>query len=182
MALPYRRGDAKAWAREHMRGVCNVVMPSFTSDLRRLNPEATCHDVRRSVALGFWGSLLASECGTTIDEMKQFIEIAAAEKPPHYHLVVHGSFDTLEDTIEICRFAETHRCAAVLLSYPLTFYPRAVDDIVKYTAAVSRGTSLGIVLFAIGFWGFRRLHPSAFPPEALVKMAQLDTVIALKYE
>ncbi len=182
MALPYRREEAKAWARAHMRGVCNVILPTFTADLRRLNPAAIRHDLRRSAALGFWGSLLASECGATLDEMKQFIEIAAGENPGGHHLVLHGSSDTLDDTIEMCRFAEAHGCVAVLLSYPLTFYPRTADDIVEFTAAVSRATGLGIILFAIGFWGFRRLHPSAFPPDALARMARLDTVIALKYE
>ncbi|MCL6552227.1 MAG: dihydrodipicolinate synthase family protein [Firmicutes bacterium] len=182
MALPYRRAEAKAWAKATMRGVCNVVMPTFTGDLRRLNPAAIRHDLRRSVACGFWGSLLASECGTTLEEMRQFIEIAAAEAPAGYHLVLHGSFDTLEDVIAMCRVAEGAGCTAVLLAYPLTFYPQSVDDIVAYTEAVSRATNLAIILFAIGFWGFRRLHPSAFPPEALVRMAQLDTVVALKYE
>ncbi len=182
MSLPYRRTEAKEWARAQMRGVCNVILPTFTSDLRQLNLDAIRHDVRRSAALGFWGSLLASECGATADEMKQFIETAASEKPANHHLVLHGSFDTADDVIAMCRFAEEHGCVAVLLSYPLTFYPLTSDDIVDYTAAVSRATDLGIVLFAIGFWGFRRLHPSAFPPDALVKMARFDTVVALKYE
>lgn len=182
MTLPYSRADAKTWARVHMRGVCNVIMPTFTADLKRLNAEAIRHDVRLSATRGFWGSLLASECGATHDEMRQFIEIAAAEAPAGHHLVLHGSFDTADDVIAMCRFAEAHGCVAVLLSYPLTFYPKTAADILAYTEAVSGGSNLGIILFAIGFWGFRRLHPSAFPPDALVEMARLDTVIALKYE
>ena len=182
MALPYRRHEAKDWARAQMRGVCNVIMPTFTSDLRRLNPEAIRHDVRRSARLGFWGSLLASECGATRDEMREFIQIAAAEKPAGHHLLLHGSFDTVQDVIEMCLLGEANGCSAVLLSYPLTFYPRSADEVHQYHAAVSEGTDLGIILFAIGFWGFRRLHPSAFPPEALARSVRLDTVIALKYE
>jgi 4-hydroxy-tetrahydrodipicolinate synthase len=182
MTVPYEREEAKSWAREKMRGVCNVVMPTFTSDLRQLNAAAIRHDVRRSAELGFWGSLLASECGATKEEMREFIEIAATERASGYHLVLHGSFDTFEDTLEMCRVAESCGCAAVLLSFPLTFYPRTADDIVEYVTAVSRATTLGIIVFAIGFWGFRRLHPSAFPPDAMAKIARLDTVIALKYE
>jgi dihydrodipicolinate synthase/N-acetylneuraminate lyase len=182
MSLPYSRRDAKDWARAHMRGVCNVVMPTFTGDLRRLNLEAIGHDLRRSGELGFWGSLLASECGATHDEMKAFIRFAEDQAPKGHHLVLHGSFDTRDDIIEMCRYAQDHGCVAVLLSFPLTFYPQTSDDIVAYVEAVSRGTDLGIIVFAIGFWGFRRLHPSAFPPDALVKIARLDTAIALKYE
>src|SRR5579875_2753543 len=158
MTLPYRRGEAKEWARERMRGCCDVLLPSFSSDLKRLNERA----IR--------------------DEMRRFIEIAAEEKPRDFHLILHGSFDTVEDVIEMARFGAEHGCEALLLSYPLGFYPKTVDEIVQYTEAVSRGTDLGILLFAIGFWGFRRLHPSGFPPEALVRMADIDTVIALKYE
>ena len=41
------------------RGVCNVIMPSFTSDLQALNEKAIRHDVRRNIELGFWGALLS---------------------------------------------------------------------------------------------------------------------------
>ena len=44
MALPYDKADARAWARETMRGVANVLTPTFTSDLSALNEEATRHD------------------------------------------------------------------------------------------------------------------------------------------
>jgi dihydrodipicolinate synthase/N-acetylneuraminate lyase len=168
-----------------MRGCCNVLMPTFTSDLARLNERAVRHDLRRCVELGFWGTLLVSECGTTLAEMKRFIEVAAEERDrvkPDFHLVLHGSFDTLENLLDVSRFAQDSGCDLLLLSYPLCFYPRTPAEIVDFAAAVSRGTDLGIILFAIDFWGFRRLHPSGFPPEALVEMAAIDTVVALKYE
>ena len=34
---PYRKNEARDWAKEHLRGVANVVIPSFSADLRRLN-------------------------------------------------------------------------------------------------------------------------------------------------
>ena len=33
----YRKNEAREWAREHLRGVANVVIPSYTKDLKRLN-------------------------------------------------------------------------------------------------------------------------------------------------
>lgn len=182
MALPYRRVEAKDWARQDFRGVCNVLMPTFSSDLKRLNEKAIRHDLRRCVELGFWGTLLVSECGTTHEEMKRFMEIAVDERPKGFRLVLHGAFDTVEDVIAMCNHAADLGIEAVLLAYPLTFFPRDSRELVAYTRAVSEGTDLAIILFAVGHWGFRRLHPSQFPPEALEEMADIDTVVALKYE
>jgi 4-hydroxy-tetrahydrodipicolinate synthase len=120
--VQYTKDEAKDWAREHMRGVCNVIMPTFTSDLTTLNEAAIRHDVRRDIDLGFWGALLVSECGTTCEEYKRFVEIAVDEARDRLHLVVQGSFDTLEETIEISRFAEGAGASALLPSYPPTFY------------------------------------------------------------
>ena len=61
--MKYSRSEAKEWAAEQWRGVCNVIMPSFSADLRSLNERAIRHDVRRNIELGFWGALLVSECG-----------------------------------------------------------------------------------------------------------------------
>ncbi len=35
--MSYSRSEAKAWAKKNWRGACNVIMPSFTSDLKTLN-------------------------------------------------------------------------------------------------------------------------------------------------
>ena len=81
--LPYKRSEAKDYAKQHWRGVCNVIMPSFTSDLSKLNEAAIRHDVRRNIELGFWGALLVSECATSLDEYKRFMEIAVDEASLH---------------------------------------------------------------------------------------------------
>lgn len=182
MALPYRRSEAKEWARENLNGVWNVLMPTFTSDLRNLNEVAIRHDLNRNVELGFTGTLLVSECGTTMQEMKHFIEIAAEAKPDGFHLCLHGSFDTLEDTIEMAKFAEQNGCDSLLLAYPLMYNPQSSDDVYQFTEAVSQGTDLAIILFAVRQWGFRKLDPRQYPLDALIRMAELDTVSALKYE
>ena len=33
----YRKNEAREWARENLRGVANVVIPSYTNDLKALN-------------------------------------------------------------------------------------------------------------------------------------------------
>src|SRR5580698_3193625 len=93
-SMLYKRSEAKDWAKEHWRGVCNVIMPSYTADLQKLNEKAIRHDVRRNIELGFWGALLVSECATTLEEYKRFMEIAVDEAKGRHHCLIHGTFDT----------------------------------------------------------------------------------------
>jgi dihydrodipicolinate synthase/N-acetylneuraminate lyase len=180
--MQYTKREAKEWARAHMRGVCNVLMPTFTSDLRRLNERAIRHDVRRDIELGFWGALVVSECGTTREEYKRFLDICIDEARGRLHLVVHGSFDTLEDTIEICRYAEGAGASALLLSYPPTFYPRSEQDIYDFTAAVLEATSLATVLFQVHQWNFGRLHPADLSARLVRELAEFPNTVAIKAE
>jgi 4-hydroxy-tetrahydrodipicolinate synthase len=182
VTLPYTRREAKEWATATWHGCCNVVMPTFTHDARRLNARAIAHDVRLSAAFGFWGTLLVSECGTTLEEYCQMIDIAAGAKPRDFHLVVHGSFDTLDDVIAACRYGQAYGCSAVLLSYPPFFYPRTAREIYDYTRAVAEATDLALILFAVPAWNFARFHPSQFPLDVLAEMCDLETVVAVKYE
>jgi dihydrodipicolinate synthase/N-acetylneuraminate lyase len=178
----YKKTEAKDWAREHMKGVCNVIMPTFTSDFRSLNEKAIRHDVRRDIELGFWGALVVSECGTTKDEYRRFLEIVVDEARGRLKAVVHGSFDSVADVIEICRMAEGAGADALLLAYPPTFYPKSDQDIYDYTAAVINATNLATVLFAVHQWNFDRVHPAELSAAVVDKLADLPNAVAIKCE
>lgn len=181
MALPNRK-DAKEWARETWIGACNVVLPTFTNDFQRLNKKAIQHDVQLSAKWGYWGALLVSECGTTVEEYKEMIDIAAEAKPENFHLVVHGSFDTLEEVVEVARYGQDRGCTGHLLSYPTYFYPQTEQEIFDYTKVAAEASDLGLILFAVPTWNFGRFDPTGFSIDLLEKMAELDTAVALKYE
>jgi dihydrodipicolinate synthase/N-acetylneuraminate lyase len=182
MGLPYTRGEVKDRVRAHWRGACNVTLPSLTQDFTALNEAGIRHDVRRSAEFGFWGSLIASECGTTFEQYLKFMEIAADAAPAGLKLVTHGSFSTTDEAIRACKCGEELGFEAVLLSYPPTFQPKSAREIVEYTREFAERTNLAIILFGVPTWGFKRLHPSGFPPEALEEMAKLPTAAAIKYE
>src|SRR5712692_7072055 len=99
--MEYTKANAKDWARETFHGVCNVIIQSYTADLKRLNEKGIRHDVRRNIELGFWGALLVSEAGTTMAEMKQFMEIAVDEAKERHHFLLHGTFDTADDIVKM---------------------------------------------------------------------------------
>jgi 4-hydroxy-tetrahydrodipicolinate synthase len=181
MALPYTRGEVKDRARE-WAGLCNVTLPSFNEDFSDLNEAGIRHDVRLAHEYGYWGTLVASECGTTSDEYERFLEIAAEAAPDGFRLVAHLSFDTVEQTVRVAKAAEAIGAEAALLSYPPSFRPASSGDIVEHTRYVAERTDLALILFGVMTWGFKPLHPAGFPMDALAEMARFETAAALKYE
>ncbi len=182
MALPYTRGEVKDRARTTWEGGCNVTLPSFDEDFAGLNEAAIRHDVAHAAKLGFWGTLVASECGTTVDEYLRFLEVAADAAPPGFKIVAHLSFDTVEQSLRVAGAAEAVGAEAALLSYPPAFRPRSSAEIVEHTRFIAERTNLALILFGVATWGFKPLHPAGFPVDALEELCKLETAAALKYE
>ncbi|HVW18873.1 MAG TPA: dihydrodipicolinate synthase family protein [Solirubrobacteraceae bacterium] len=179
----YAKREARDWAREHMRGCANVVIPSFTSDLRGLNEAGIRHDVRRCIELGFRGTLLVSEVNVTLDEYARFTEWAADEAAGRLQLVFHASFDTLEESVEAARRATAAGADYALLSYPANFYPQTEEDVFAYTKAFCDAVDLGVMLFVVPLWNFGRLHPADVSPRMLRRMVdEIPNVVAIKAE
>jgi len=182
MALPYTRSEVKDRARSEWEGGCNVTLPSFSEDFSGLNEAGIRHDVAHAAKLGFWGTLVASESGTTPDEYVRFLEIAADAAPDGFRIVAHLSFDTVEQALVAAKAAEGVGAEAALLSYPPAFRPASSAAIVEHTRYVAERTDIALILFGVATWGFKSLHPAGFPLDALEAMCRLQTAAALKYE
>lgn len=181
--LPYTRDEARFWAREHLRGVANVIIPSFTRELDTINEAGIRHDVRRNIALGFTGFLLVSETATTFDEYVRFAEIAADEAQGRQVLIHHASFNTLQENIESAQRAAAAGATVCLLSYPPSFYPDSLDDVEAYTRSFCESVDIAVILFPVPLWGFERLHPASISIDVLDRMVDaLPNVVAIKAE
>jgi 4-hydroxy-tetrahydrodipicolinate synthase len=180
--MDYTPSEAKQWAARNWKGVCNVIMPSFTSDLSALNEKAIRHDVRRNVELGFWGALVVSECATSLDEYRRFMEICVDEAAGRQQFLMHGTFDTRRQIIEMAQQAEKIGMAGVLIGHPNSFYPANEDELFDHIAAVAGATNLCTSLFVTAQMNLTRLHPSGFPPAVLARAAQIPNIVAVKYE
>lgn len=178
----YAAGEARLWAREHLRGVTGCVMPSFTSDLAALNETAIRHDIQRERELGFSGFLIVNECGTTRDEMRRFIDIAVAESDGLI-TILQAAEGTLADNVELVRYAADAGVDLVMPSYPIGFYPESGDEVVAYTKAIADASPMGVIVFAMNLWNFERLHPSGFATSWLAELIDgTPNVVAIKNE
>lgn len=180
--MKYTVKEAKDWARANWHGLCDVIIPTYTSDLKRLNEKAIRHDVRRNMELGFWGALLVSEAATTDDEYVRFMEIAVDEAKGKHNFMFHGSFDTAADIVRMAKKAEAVGMEGMLLSHPNSQYPTTEKEIHDFIEYVASRTTLAVCTFAAPHWNFQRVHPSGYPTRVLIDAAKIPNVVACKYE
>ncbi|HEY3428931.1 MAG TPA: dihydrodipicolinate synthase family protein, partial [Acidimicrobiia bacterium] len=163
-------------------GACNVIIPSYTSDLRSLNEPAIRHDVRRNMELGFWGALLVSEAGTTQEEMRRFMEIAVDEARGRHRFLLQGVFDTAAEIVSMAKDARSLGVDGMLLGHPNSFYPTSAQQVEDYTVEICEATDLAVVLFVVEHSNLRRLDVRGFPADVLERLTKVDTIVAVKYE
>ncbi len=165
-----------------MNGVANVTMPTFTADMSQLNEQAIRFDIRLNIERGFEGTLLVSEAGTTLDEYRHFIDIAADEGAGRIQLIGHGSFNSDAEIVDAMRYGQDHGLDSYLFAFRPTFYPSTGREILDYLRFINNDLSLGCIMFAAPFWNFGRIHPSGFPIDILEDVADTENVIAIKFE
>ncbi len=180
----YKLGEAREWAREKLVGVVNCTIPSFTTDLKRINERAIRHDVRLAISHGFIGTLGVSEISITLPEYLDFLRIMVDEAAGRLIVTHHASWNNLEQNIEAIRGAESAGAEFVLLSYPPNFYPESEQDIFDYTKAVCDATNLAVMLFPMFLWGFSsRIHPSDIPTRLIRRLIDdCPNIAAIKAE
>jgi 4-hydroxy-tetrahydrodipicolinate synthase len=173
--------ELKKWAKEHMRGLENITIPSFTPDFSALDEEGIRHDVRQAIQHGFFSTICAAEVGLTFDEAKRFVEIVADEAKGKILVSTTLMFNSLEQNIEFARHAQKAGCHCALLGYPPTFFPKGDEEIYSVVKEIcDAAPNLGIVLYAYHNPNFQRVHPTGFPLQLLEKLADIPNVVAMK--
>lgn len=110
------------------------------------------------------------------------MEIAVEEAAGQQQMVLHGTFDTADQIIAMSKDAKGIGVDAVLLGHSNHFYPRTTKDIADYTRGVCDAIDLGVVLFIAGHWNFGRIDAAGYPMETILYLAEVENVIAVKYE
>ena len=174
------RKDRKAWARQHFRGFENVLLPSFSADLQVLDEEGIRLDVRQSIRHGFFSSLCSLETGLSVEEKKLMLSVATDEAGNDIGISMSLVGETLDENIELLKYAEAVGVTHALISYPQAFVPRTQDEIYEFVRTLADATNLGLYLFVSDKFSFHHLHPSGVPFDAYERLADLDNVVAMK--
>jgi len=175
-----KKSELKAWAREHLRGIQNCLMPSFTPQSLELDEEGIRWDVRQTIEHGFVATLCTAEAGLTFQEAKRFVEIVADEAKDRIFVSTTVMFDTFEHNFEMLRHAEKVGCDCALLDYPHNFFPQSEEEIYRITKEMCDSTNLGIFLHPVPKDSFKKFHPGGFPPQLLERMADIENVVGVE--
>lgn len=178
--MPHKT-DHREWAREHMVGVENETIPSFTADLSQLDEDGIRLDVRQAKAHGFFSTLVAAESGMTFGEAKRMLEIVVDEAGSDLLVSCTLLFDSFEQNEAALRHCEAIGVHSVLFGYPANWYPQSLDEVFDTTKQIIDSTDLAVVLYPSPFFGASRFSPSWFPPEVMQRLVnECPNIVGIK--
>jgi 4-hydroxy-tetrahydrodipicolinate synthase len=170
--------ERKDWAREHLKGMGNALMPSFAPDFLSLDEDGIRHDVRQSIRHGF-SSCTVSATGANAAQRKRMMEIVREESQGKIEtaVIVGGSADA---AIEALAAAAKAGCSHGLVMYPESANPQTEDEVYAHFRKVADSTSMGILLYGSPVESLRRFHPSGIPLGVYDRLADHPQVIGMK--
>lgn len=179
MTKPKHRAELKDWAKERLRGVQNLLLPSFNADFTTLDDEAIRRDVEHSIAHGFVSTHCATEAGLSFAEARRFVEIVVEAAKGRLLVSATAIFDTVPRTIEFIRCLGEIGCDLVLIGYPPGYYPADTEDIARVTQAMCDAAEIGVVLYPNFKYNFARLQRGPFPLDVLARAVRHPNVVGV---
>jgi 4-hydroxy-tetrahydrodipicolinate synthase len=177
--MKYRRDEAKAYAREHLRGIWAATLTPFTPDLG-LDEAGWRRNLRHWYReLGIAGLFVNGKQGEfyamTLEERKRTAELAVAEGGGG--VMVSCSDQSLDTVIELARHAQSIGAEFIVVHTPLLYFgAHTSDTLFNYYRMVSEAVDIGIAL-----WNQPPDCGYLLEPEVCLRIAELPNVVAIKY-
>jgi 4-hydroxy-tetrahydrodipicolinate synthase len=177
--MNYRRKDAKAYAREHLRGIWAAALTPFTPELR-LDEAGWRRNLRHWYRdLGIAGLFVNGKQGEfyamTLEERKRAAELAVAENGGG--VMVSCSDQSLDTVVELARHAQEIGADYIVVHTPLLYFgAHTGDTLFNYYRHISEQVEIGIAL-----WNQPPDCGYLLEPEVCLRIAELPNVVAIKY-
>jgi 4-hydroxy-tetrahydrodipicolinate synthase len=176
----YSRGDAKDYARKHLRGIWAAALTPFRADLSLDEEGFRANLLHWTGPLGIDGVFVCGKQGEffsmSVAERKRTFEIAAATLDGRAGTIMSCSDQNLDTVIELARHAEAAGADFVVVHAPvLHFLTERDDTLYEYYRCISERIEIGIAMWS---------HPDSgylMSPELCARIAELPNVVAIKY-
>lgn len=171
----------RRWARENLRGLMNLFLPSFHPGTNKLDEEAIRHDVRHAIAQGFSGTMPMINWtlpGTEQWQQLHRIIVDEAGDDLPLHGIVAGRGVGSDGRVLAALEEVGAKLILLASSYPGDSGNNQLYDLM---AARIEATQLPIMLYAAtGKRAFPALGPSGQPLDVYDRIANLGNVVAVK--
>lgn len=178
--MKYSKMDAKAYAREHMKGIWAAALNPFNPDFS-LNEAGLRQNIRHWVDdLEIQGLFIAGKQGEffsmSLEERKRNFEIAVDEVGDTAQTIMSCSDQNFDTVIELAKHAEAIGADYIVVHAPILHFVTDQDETVyQYYKTVSEAVNIGIAMWS---------HPDSgylMSPELCNRIADLPNIVAIKY-
>jgi 4-hydroxy-tetrahydrodipicolinate synthase len=179
--MKYRKDDAKAYSRAHMKGIWAAALTPFTPDLA-IDEEGFRSNIRHWTRdLGIEGLFVCGKQGEffamSVPERKRTFDIAVDEASKDgFSTIMSCSDQNMDVVIELARHAEAIGADYIVVHAPVLHFLHSQDDtLYEYYRHISEQVNIGIALWS---------HPDSgylISPETCARIATLPNVVAIKY-
>lgn len=179
--MKYGKKDAKAYSREHMKGVWAAGLTPFTPDLKIDEAGFTRNLEHWSNDLGIDGVFIAGKQGEffsmSLPERKRTFDLAVdAANKNGFQTIMSCSDQNLDTVIDLAKHAEAIGADYIVVHAPILHFFKAQDEtLYEYYKYISEQTNIGIAMWS---------HPDSgylMSPELCARIAELPNIVAIKY-
>ena len=179
--MKYGRNDAKAYSRETMKGVWAAALTPYTQDLRIDEKGFTSNLDHWKNDLGIDGVFIAGKQGEffamSVPERKRTFEVAVeAAKKNGLQTIMSCSDQNMDVVIDLAKHAEAVGADYIVVHAPvLHFFKAQEQTLYEYYKYIGEQVNIGIAMWS---------HPDSgylMSPELCTKIADLPTIVAIKY-
>lgn len=182
--MKYRKADAKAYAREHLRGVWAATLTPFAADLQ-VDEAGWRQNLRHwlgelELAGLFVGGKQGEFYAMTLQERKRMHEIAVEEarRLGRGGIMISASDQNLDTVLELALHAQAIGADYVVVHTPLLYFGAHSDaTIYEYYRHIASQLDIGLTL-----WNQPPDCGYTISPELCVKLAEeIPNIVAIKY-
>lgn len=179
--MRYARHEAKAHARERLRGIWAATLTPFAADLS-LDERGWRANVRHWFrGLGIQGLFVNGKQGEfasmTLAERKRSAEIAVEEAGGDRGVMVSCSDQSLDAVIELAKHAQAIGAEYVVVHTPLLYFgAHTSDTLFEYYRHIAAQVEIGVAL-----WNQPPDCGYVLEPEVCLRIAEIPNVVAIKY-
>lgn len=178
--MNYARGDAKAYARSHLKGIWAAALTPFTDD-GCLDEDGFRENARHwTEDLGVAGLFVCGKQGEFFSmspgERKRCLEVAVDAVGAGAQIMMSCSDQNVDVVVDLARHAQEAGADYIVVHAPMLHFMHEHDETVYgYYSMIAQRVDIGLVLWS---------HPDSgylMSPKLCDRLADLDNVVAIKY-